>query len=382
MNTIQQKAADSIRKQETVNATTTAVASRDVFVQILEENKSQISKALAGQIDLDRFVRMAMTSISKNPSLRNCTPNSLLGCVIQAGQLSLELGNSLGHAYPVPYKNKKTGKLEAQFIIGYQGYIELIMRTKQVKTVYAQAVKKNDEFDYQYGTDPYLRHKPATTDRGETIGFYAVAQMTNGGWVFEYMSKDQVDRIRLQSPGKDSDMWKYNYDEGGRKTVIRRLQKYLPKTGELARAEQLDDLASSGVSQELDVTKINDAGSIDIPEPPPPGQVQDANYSDVIQEAQITPASATPAGPPPASEPLETKDTEEVVGRLKEEVTNAKTHKDLNVCLVSVSKELRAGSISTTTWTDLTKLIKERNDAIKPRPNASTSRRTGRPVQG
>jgi len=62
--------------------------------------------------------------------------------------------------------------------------IDLAHRSGNIESIYWQIVKENDEFEYQYGLNPDLKHKPAMQDRGRTIGAYAVAKFRDGGYQF------------------------------------------------------------------------------------------------------------------------------------------------------------------------------------------------------
>ena len=78
--------------------------------------KPQIEKALPSVITPDRFTRMALTAVSTNPKLGECTPASFCGAMLQAAQLGLEPNTPLGQAYLIPFRNK--GTMEAQFQLG------------------------------------------------------------------------------------------------------------------------------------------------------------------------------------------------------------------------------------------------------------------------
>src|SRR5690606_11267902 len=124
---------------------------------------------------------------------------------------------------------------ECQFVIGYKGMIDLARRSGNIESIYAQVVKENDEFEYQYGLEPDLKHKPAMKDRGKTIGAYAVAKFKDGGYQFEFMSVDEIEKRRKRSAAKDSGPWVTDYDEMCMKTVIRHMFKYLPISIEIMR---------------------------------------------------------------------------------------------------------------------------------------------------
>lgn len=219
----------------------------DTFPAMLDAYKTEISRALPKHLTADRMARIALTCFRTTPALAKCQPASVFAAVIQASQLGLEPG-ILGQAYLVPYGN------QCQLIPGYQGLIDLVRRSGRVTNLFAHAVREGDEFEYCYGINPDLTHKPAAGNRGEIIAFYAVAHIKDASPIFEVMSREAVDAVaaKTQSRGK-SGPWKDHYEEMGRKTVIRRLFKYMPKSVEMAQAAALDAMASEGKAQNLSV---------------------------------------------------------------------------------------------------------------------------------
>jgi recombination protein RecT len=156
----------------------------------------QIALALPSHITAERIARVALTEVRRNPKLAQCDPVSFLGALMQSAQLGLELGNNLGHAYLVPFFNKRAGYYEAQLIPGYRGLIDLARRSGQIVSISARVVYENDDFEYRYGLDEELWHKPARTNRGEMIYAYAVAKLKDGGSQFEVMSREEIDEIK------------------------------------------------------------------------------------------------------------------------------------------------------------------------------------------
>lgn len=226
---------------EVKNGTAAAAKPKD-FPGMLTAFLPEIKRALPKHLNADRMCRVALTCFRMTPKLGECDPRSVFAAVIQASQLGLEPG-LLGQAYLIPY-----GK-QCNLIPGYQGLIELARRSGKIASLYAHAVRENDEFEYELGTDKTLRHKPLMDEdaRGEIIAFYAVAKLADGGVEFEVMSKGQVDKImRATQSGGRSGPWKDHYEEMGRKTAIRRLFKWLPKSIELTTALALDDAAGKG----------------------------------------------------------------------------------------------------------------------------------------
>lgn len=228
-----------------------APAKGNTLEGLFEKMKPAIAQAIPQHLTPERMLRIATTSIRTNPKLKVCTPESLLGAVMQCAQMGLE-PTILGHAYLVPYKNKReiNGKTvwvdEAQFQIGYKGLIELARRTGQISSIMAQAVHEHDEFDYEYGIEEKLRHKPADGDRGNVIKYYAYAKFKDGGYSFLVMSRQDVeihrDRFsKSQKNGSHFGPWKDHFDEMAKKTVLKALMKYMPISIEFARAVQQDE---------------------------------------------------------------------------------------------------------------------------------------------
>jgi len=226
---------------------------KDQVKYLLEQNKDAIRAALPKHINPDRLLQVAITTAVTTPALKTCYVPSLIGGIMQCSAMGLEPNTVLGHAYLIPFRNRKKNRTDVQVIVGYKGFIDLARRSGQIVSIAAHEVCANDEFDYMYGLEEVLKHKPADGERGEIKYFYAVAHMKDGGHAFEVMTKAAVDLIMVKSQSKgESGPWKDSYPEMGRKTLIRRLAKYLPLSVDLARAVNLDEYSASGADQALD----------------------------------------------------------------------------------------------------------------------------------
>lgn len=211
----------------------------------LQKMAPEIKRALPKHLDADRLTRIALTTIRQTPKLLDCNIQSLLAAVMQSAQLGLE-PNILGQAYIIPY-----GK-EAQFIIGYRGMIDLARRSGHIESIYAHPVYDQDEFDYEYGLNPKLRHKPAMGDRGKFIGAYGVAKFKDGGYHFEFMPKSEIDKRRDRSKAKNSGPWVTDYEEMACKTVIRHMFKYLPISVEIMKqVEHTDETVKTEIAPDM-----------------------------------------------------------------------------------------------------------------------------------
>jgi recombination protein RecT len=224
-----------------------------------------IQRALPRHIDPGTMLRVALTAITKSPKLMDCEPPTIAQAVLEASQLGLMPDGVLGHGYMVPYGKKCT------FIPGYKGLIDLARRSGKVDAIYAKAVYENDEFDYAFGLEPKLIHVPAQMlgkEPGELVAAYAVARLKDAEPVFDVMHKPDIEKIRKRSKTPDQGPWVTDYDEMSKKTVLRRLCKYLPLSTELTAAVAKDEYAERGLLDQLNletepIEPVSAPGAID-----------------------------------------------------------------------------------------------------------------------
>lgn len=230
---------------------------------LIRESVKELGRALPEHMKPERLVRIALTSIRLNPELSRCTPESFLGSLFVLAQVGLEPIN--GRSYLLPFNNKrkigsewKTIK-EVQALIGYKGLVELFYRHDSALSIDMQTVYENDDFNYQYGSDSHLKHIPARKDRGEAIGYYAVAKMKGGGSVFRFMSKEDIQKHAAKHSktyGNEYSPWTKEFDAMAMKTVLIQLAKLLPLSVELQRAISVDETSRDfrqGIDDALDL---------------------------------------------------------------------------------------------------------------------------------
>lgn len=221
--------------------------------------KAQMALALPKHMTADRLARIALTEVRKNPALGRCDQASFLGAIMQCAQLGLEPGGALGHAYLLPFENRKKHITEVQFIVGYRGMIDLARRSGQILSLEARAVYAADKFHVALGLNPDLTHEPAweADDRGPLRFVYSVAKLKDGGTQFEVMSRAEIERVRAKSRAGQSGPWVDHYEEMAKKTVIRRLFKYLPVSIELAGAVEQDERVDIDLPQDNPLMTID-----------------------------------------------------------------------------------------------------------------------------
>ena len=239
--------------------TTQAVVKANTIRALLarEDVKKQLGMAIPKHLSVDRLLRVAMTSIQRNPRLLDCTPQSLLACVMTCAQLGLEPDGFTGQAYLVPFRNK--GTLEAQLIPGYRGLLALTRRSGEVMSVQSQVVYQKDQFTLKYGLQETLDHTPADGDRGDPRGAYVIFKYKDGSHSFDYMSSNDIEKIRARSKSPDDGPWVTDWPEMAKKSVIKRHSKLAPMSIEFQRATALEDRFHAGESQMDLLTENGDA---------------------------------------------------------------------------------------------------------------------------
>jgi len=208
----------------------------------------QIKQALPAHLDPGRFVRVILTEVRKSDiqkaagvsktSLSECSPASILGGVLAAATLGLEVGVN-GEAYLVPYVVK--GRPEAQMIIGYQGLAKLAWQHPAVRSIQAHAVYPGDDYQVTLGTEPSITHRPNPHgDNDQPIAYYAIIGLVSGGQIVESLTPDDVRRLRggrVGPSGQIADPMRWME----RKTALKQALKLAPKSASLQRALPIDD---------------------------------------------------------------------------------------------------------------------------------------------
>lgn len=213
----------------------------------------QMARAMPSHLNADKLARIALTALRTTPKLEQCTPASFMACVMQCSVLGLEMNTPLGLAYLIPRKQ------ECTMIIGYQGMIELAMRSGRVSSIFAHAVHDGDDFNYKLGLNPDIHHVPSDAperDCWPITHVYAVARIKDAEPIFTVLSKAQVDARRLRSPSAKSSYspWQTDFEAMALKSAVRALFKWMPKSTELARVEAIEMGADMGNQmQALDI---------------------------------------------------------------------------------------------------------------------------------
>ncbi len=218
--------------------------------QLLERGKGQLQLAMAKHLDPDRMIRLALTAATRDPKLLDCTQESIALSLLTASQLGIEPNGRDGHL--VPYKT------QCQFLPDFKGLIKLAYRNPRVDSFLAFAVRSNDEFEFQYGTDSFIRHRPVLSDRGELVCAYAICKLKDAESQFVVMGKDSILKRRAKAMTKN--IWDAWPDEMWAKTAVKSLAKFVPLGGEFEMAVDHDNNIEVGSPLNVEFTNLAGPG--------------------------------------------------------------------------------------------------------------------------
>ena len=302
LDTLRSRPPEELRAIGKMPAKAAGSSIKDFF----EANKSTLTALVQGHVTPDRLLGVAMNAIRQTPKLQQCTVASLFGAIVQCAVMRLEPNTFEGHCYLIPRKKNvpvkdeygniqkdRSGKWITQDIhevnvqIGYKGRIELAYRSPKVKSLFTSVIHANDRYKITEGTERKIDHEPKLDgDRGPAIAYYAVAELTTDGRaLFDWMSVKDIERVRdnfsegyrrseetrhnalnvlqatsdareqrrarLDLEKAEDNPWLRDFDQMARKTVLNRLDPYLPSTPESSLARALDQRDSTLRSQDL-----------------------------------------------------------------------------------------------------------------------------------
>lgn len=203
-----------------------------------EKFQSAVKTVLPKHCSPDRFVRLALSAVTRNPLLQQCDPATVMQCLMSLSQYGLEPDGRRAHL--IPYRNAKRNVYECTLILDYKGLAELVLKTGLVSTLHADTVCDKDDFEYDRGQ--ILKHRINFREpRGEPYAAYAICRMKDGAEKAEVLSRDEIEAVRKRSRAGDSGPWVTDWSEMAKKTAFRRLSKWLPLTPEVHDAIASED---------------------------------------------------------------------------------------------------------------------------------------------
>lgn len=225
----------------------TAPRKASISVYLTDEAvKNNINKVVGGK-DGARFISSIISAVQNTPALQECSNASIVNAALLGHALNLSPSPQLGQFYMVPFKNKKKGCVEAQFQLGYKGYIQLAIRSGYYKKLNVLPIKEgelirydplNEEIEVNLIEDDIVR------EAAPTVGYYAMFEYENGFRKTLYWSKEKMLRhadkysqafsaasLEKLEKGEvpEHELWKYSsfwykdFDGMAQKTMLRQL---------------------------------------------------------------------------------------------------------------------------------------------------------------
>lgn len=276
------------------NEITKTASNKIGFTSFITSNAvtQKINSIVGSERDGAKFIANIVASVQANPTLKECSNQSILSCALVAHSLNLSANPTLGQIYMIPYNNKQTGMKEAQIQLSYKSYIQLAIRSGYYKKINALAIKQGELVKYdplEEEIEVKLIEDEEEREKAPISGFYAMFEYQNGFRKCVYWSNEKMlsfadkysqsfNRKTMQDiiDGKvnEKDMWKYSspwysqYEMMGVKTVLKNL---LSKYGILSIEMQ--------EAIEKDQAVINDEGN--------PVYVDNDNDDYVIADAEV-----------------------------------------------------------------------------------------------
>ena len=221
---------------------------KDFFSKPMVQEKL---KELVGK-NAPAFATSVLQIVNSNSMLVNADPQTIFSAACMAATLNLPINNNLGFAYIVPFKNNKENKIEAQFQLGYKGYIQLAQRSGQFSRIAAtpvyngQLISENPLLGYEFDWSV----KPS----GDPIGYVAFFKLINGFTAELYMSKEEVMKHAnkySQTAKKGFGVWKDQFEAMALKTVLKLLlSKQAPLSIDMQKAQMADQAVIRDVDKD------------------------------------------------------------------------------------------------------------------------------------
>jgi recombination protein RecT len=245
------------------------------MTQIQKSSEANLTtKGLFGQISVKKrfeellgkkaanFISSVLQVVGNNKLLSNADPQTVLTAAATAATLDLPINQNLGYAWIVPYKG------QAQFQMGWRGYVQLALRTAEYQRINTTIVYQN-QFKSWNAMKEELDADFEIEGSGKVAGYVAYFRLNNGFEKTVYWSVEKVEvhakkySQAYKSGGKTP--WSTDFDDMALKTVLKNtLSKWGILSIEMQRAIEADQ---STQEKEGDYTyQDNQPATIDITE--------------------------------------------------------------------------------------------------------------------
>jgi recombination protein RecT len=209
------------------------------------------------------FISSLLSLVSFTPKLKEADPKTVMAAAMTAATLKLPINPNLGLAYIVPYNNFVNGKkvMQAQFQMGWKGFVQLAERSGQYRTINTSAVYEGQIKDIDFITGEIIRGQKISDT---VIGYVAYMELTNGFKKTLYMTREEMEHHAREfskaygddlKKNKKSSLWTTNFDAMAKKTVLKLL---ISKYGIMSIDMQSDHMATAIASDQAIIHKVGE----------------------------------------------------------------------------------------------------------------------------
>jgi recombination protein RecT len=210
------------------------------LAQFITNHERDFARVLPKHMTADRMTRLAISAVRTTAHLAECSIASFASSIMACSVLGLEPNTPLGHAYLIPFKNSRRGGIyECQVIIGYKGLAELMYRSGIVASVKATPVFEGDEFEYEFGLHPDIKHRPGKdpmrgADPGKLTHVYPVVQLREKDLepIWDVLTRSEIEQRRKRSKASSEGPWVTDYVAMALKTGVRKIATWVPSSAE------------------------------------------------------------------------------------------------------------------------------------------------------
>lgn len=193
---------------------------------------AEIGKVIPSHCTPERIARVALTAIVRTPKLAECSQESFFKCLLDLSAMGLEADGRRAHL--IPYGTDCT------LIVDYKGIVELAYRSGFVANIHADVVCENDIFECNLG-EVTRHHVDYRQPRGKPFAAYCIVTLRDGTKKAEVMTRDEIEGVRSRSRAGTKGPWVTDWNEMAKKTVFRRVSKWIPLSAEIRDAVEHDD---------------------------------------------------------------------------------------------------------------------------------------------
>ena len=231
---ISEVSSEQIEPEKTI---TEVAKPKDGIYELCNTKKEKLLPFLNNNsMRFEKLARSFAWEINTNDKLKCCSQISMVNAFYKCCEYGLDPASSLGQAWLIPYKST----IELQ--IGYRGWLKLLFNNPLVSNVYSYAVYEDDEFSYELGMNPNIKHIPSNELKNldKLIATYGVVKLKSGEAQIKVCFRKEIEESKAASRGshKPDSPWRNHYEAMALVVPIRKMGSNL---GLPLRVEEFDN---------------------------------------------------------------------------------------------------------------------------------------------